>query len=273
MKNKINHYYIYSGIVFIILISLFIIGSIYDFKIASFKRVENLSLAIFVSNFGVLIPSISLTIPLIYLIKSLKFKNKLKINNVIETLIYFIIPLGFVIFNFLYEKQSVVYSIISSLLCLIIISILIYYFHINKEIIIDSNLSIYKAIIVLTTIIGLLILVNILKLLFNRPRPTDLELYRDWWNIKWTSWKHNSFPSGHTYSATTLLFVLLLFNKINKKAYLWISVTWLVIIIVAMSRIVLNKHFLTDVVLSMLLSFTILTTILIVNHKKGKLFI
>ncbi|WP_232017650.1 phosphatase PAP2 family protein [Mycoplasma mycoides] len=64
-----------------------------------------------------------------------------------------------------------------------------------------------------------------------------------------------------------------MFNKINKKTYLWISFTWLIIIIVAMSRIVLNKHFLTDVVFSMLLSFTILTTILIINQKKGKLFI
>ncbi|MDP4040453.1 phosphatase PAP2 family protein [Mycoplasma mycoides] len=273
MKNKINHYYIYSGIVFIILISLFILGSVYDLKIASFKRAENLNLAVFISNLGVVIPSIPLTIALIYLIKSLKLKNKLKINNIIETLIYFIIPLVFIVFNFLYEKQSIVYSIISNLLCLIIISSLIYYFHINKEIIIDPDLSIYKSIIVLITIIGLLILVNILKLTFNRPRPTNLELYRNWWNIKWTSWKHNSFPSGHTYSATTLLFALLLFNKINKKTYLWISFTWLIIIIVAMSRIVLNKHFLTDVVFSMLLSFTILTTILIINQKKGKLFI
>ncbi|WFQ90388.1 phosphatase PAP2 family protein [Mycoplasma feriruminatoris] len=273
MKNRINHYYIFTGFVFIILVSLFILGSIYDFKIASFNRPKDLNLAIFVSNFGVVIPSIPLTIALVYLIKSLKLKNKIKINKIVENIIYFIIPLGFFIFNFIYEKQGIVYSVISNLLCLLIISSLVYYFNLKTDLIDDLDLTIYKAIVVLITIISVLILVNILKLVFNRPRPINLAIYRNWWEVKWFSWEHNSFPSGHTYSASTLLFILLLFNKTDKKFYLQMSFYWLVIIIVAMSRIVLNKHFLTDVVFSMLLSFTIFTIILIINQKKGKFFI
>lgn len=121
---------------------------------------------------------------------------------------------------------------------LLIISI--YLFFIKK----DKN----NAIILASSTILTGILIKVLKLLIAKPRPLNPL-------VDATSY---SFPSGH---ATTIIFFLgiliYLFSKeSSRKTYILVSIP--IIILVAISRIYLNVHFISDVLGGLILGCLIL---------------
>lgn len=86
-----------------------------------------------------------------------------------------------------------------------------------------------------------LIVVEILKKLFRRPRPTNTK-YRNIFGLITSS---GSFPSGHTSNIFTLAFLITNFYQTN------IAITTLVFLVagtVAFTRILLSRHFIIDVV-------------------------
>ena len=113
------------------------------------------------------------------------------------------------------------------------------------------------------------IIINVMKSMWNRTR-FDTMLNNDGDFDRFTSWVDlggnggTSFPSGHTIAAASILlcvFLPLLFKecKGDEKKFLFIGYVYTGL--VALGRIIIGRHYLSDVTMSMLVA-TILLTIL-----------
>ncbi|MBV8133542.1 MAG: phosphatase PAP2 family protein [Alphaproteobacteria bacterium] len=91
------------------------------------------------------------------------------------------------------------------------------------------------------SIAGSGIVVDVLKVLFGRPRP-KLLFQSDVYGFTWLSWRpdHWSFPSGHSATIVALMTGLWLFWPQHLLFYI------LVAVIVCMSRVVVGAHYLGD---------------------------
>jgi membrane-associated phospholipid phosphatase len=92
-----------------------------------------------------------------------------------------------------------------------------------------------------------LVLNSVLKTLFRRPRPFQVD--NEIVNIRPQTSSGYSFPSGHTQGAATVFASAAIWLK---KRYFTIA-TIIIIIMVAMSRMYIGVHFLTDVIVASLL--------------------
>jgi len=114
-------------------------------------------------------------------------------------------------------------------------------------------------------IVANLILVNVLKFIWSRPRyremaaTGDFDIYSPWYVINSFSMHgHHSFPSGHTASAGAL-FVLCALGEVfpaykdREKVTAFIAALYTVTM--AYSRIVLGAHFLSDVTAGFAVAF------------------
>lgn len=99
-----------------------------------------------------------------------------------------------------------------------------------------------------TLVMGGGILLNLaLKALFHRPRPV--------FENSFVTLSDYSFPSGHTMGATLFYGTLALFVILHARRWRWRVlaplVAFLMILLVAMTRIYLGAHFLSDVLAAM----------------------
>ncbi len=98
-----------------------------------------------------------------------------------------------------------------------------------------------------------MILVNVLKGVWGRPRMRSIDSidgFRYWFQISGPAAgeEFKSFPSGHTANAFMMIAFSVFvpyFRKINQKVFVIFAVLWGVL--VAFSRVVLGAHFLSDV--------------------------
>lgn len=111
------------------------------------------------------------------------------------------------------------------------------------------------------TVLGVLIfaeviLVNVLKIIWARPRMRNIETFdqfRYWWQINgpMNSEEFKSFPSGHTANAFVMLATLSFIpNNLEKKKLYFTFFALVFGGFTALSRVVLGAHFLSDVVFS-----------------------
>jgi len=106
-----------------------------------------------------------------------------------------------------------------------------------------------------------ILLVNILKIVWARPRMRSIDSidqFKYWYHINGLSNDNElkSFPSGHTANGFVSIAFVMFFSamsKLKKNLYLALAVVWGVI--VALSRVVRGDHFLSDVLMSCLLTF------------------
>lgn len=96
----------------------------------------------------------------------------------------------------------------------------------------------------------------VVKALVARPRPSD-----EFMTVPGVE-SSFSFPSGHTIGATTLVLVTayLMWTRrpTRRLLLLWITISVVVILVVAVSRLYLGYHFVTDVVAAVCLAVAVL---------------
>jgi len=106
-----------------------------------------------------------------------------------------------------------------------------------------------------------LLLVNILKIVWARPRMRSIgsiDQFKYWYQINGLSNDNElkSFPSGHTANGFVVIAFVMFFgaiDKMRKNIYISFAVIWGAL--VALSRVVRGDHFLSDVLMSCLLTF------------------
>ncbi|MDX1357542.1 MAG: phosphatase PAP2 family protein [Clostridia bacterium] len=116
-------------------------------------------------------------------------------------------------------------------------------------------------IILIILVAAEILVVNILKILWARPRMRSMDSidqFKYWYQINGPSNDNElkSFPSGHTANGFVSIAFILFFNtvsKLKKNLYLAFAVVWGAL--VALSRVVRGDHFLSDVLMSCLLTF------------------
>ncbi|MEG1520540.1 MAG: phosphatase PAP2 family protein [Clostridia bacterium] len=151
----------------------------------------------------------------------------------------------------------------------------------------DRKTAIRVAISLIISIFAIMIVINIIKVPWARPRMRLIAsnqdaIYQPWWvvgsGLKETlvaagaaAEDFKSFPSGHTSNAVNLV-LLVLFSKLNvklenKKSLLfYIGFVWA--LIVALSRIIMGAHFLTDTVVGIAIGLLICVLVSSLVFKK-----
>ncbi len=131
-----------------------------------------------------------------------------------------------------------------------------------------------------------MIIINLIKIPWGRPRMrmisvTEQASFQPWWVIgsdmktKLTaigvaSEEFKSFPSGHTGCASCAMLLAalpLLSDKLKGKENLLLGIGVLFTLIVAVSRIIMGAHFLTDVTVGMSVTFALICILIKVIYK------
>lgn len=182
-------------------------------------------------------------------------------NKVLATSIFIIsIILGIVVLKgYLINLDSFIYDLIIKLKCPFftnvfkVISFLfstyavIFYCILILIFLRDKKYSYF----ICLTMIGEVLLNNIIKIIFKRPRPNILPMVVE---------KSYSFPSGHTMAATVFIIVMgnYFINKNIKFKKIIIFIEIIIIMLVGISRIYLGVHYFTDILGAFIISYSFL---------------
>ena len=105
---------------------------------------------------------------------------------------------------------------------------------------------------------------NTIKLIVQRPRPSGYNLVKE---------SNYSFPSGHAMISCAvygfLIYLIYKYVKEKKIKYLLISLLSLLIITIAISRVYLGVHYLSDTLAGIIFSIGYLTIFITLIDKKG----
>lgn len=140
----------------------------------------------------------------------------------------------------------------------------------------DPELVLKVAMVLIAVVFLELFIVNILKLLWERPRMrmisvTDSARFQPWWSPGYAERaglreagiageEFKSFPSGHTANAACALLLTLLAAlketwRPRVELLFWLGALWA--LLVAFSRIIMGAHFVTDTVAGLSVTFII----------------
>lgn len=143
----------------------------------------------------------------------------------------------------------------------------------------ETNDAMFKWLFIIIGVVAFYLLVSLIKSPVGRMRfrtmnaagDTEFTQFTSWWvsNGKRTPYELlpsdqcKSFPSGHTYSAAVIYTIICLPDMIKSWDKKWIRFTlWAVAIIVtglvAISRIVVGAHFMSDVLFGGTISFLVM---------------
>lgn len=128
----------------------------------------------------------------------------------------------------------------------------------------SKNLIKYRKIAILLILLGIssIVVVNIIKILWARPRMrsiSSIEGFRYWYEINGPSNNNElkSFPSGHT--ANSFLMIALAYlvpSKMWKKRFVIFAIVWGSC--VALSRVIIGAHFLSDVIVGGIITIIVM---------------
>lgn len=132
-----------------------------------------------------------------------------------------------------------------------------------------------------------MLIINLIKIPWGRPRMRMISVtkqasFQPWWVIgsdmktKLTaigvaSEEFKSFPSGHTGCASCAMLLAalpLLSDKLKGKENLLLGIGVLFTLIVAVSRIIMGAHFLTDVTVGMSVTFAVICILMRVIYRE-----
>ncbi|PPE04430.1 hypothetical protein EELLY_v1c01050 [Entomoplasma ellychniae] len=265
----------------VLIISVFVIGSFYDLKIAE-KLVNKESL--YGQTFDIF-GKIAIIIPLNFIIVGLVYhyvfyKGITKTQGSFIIIIFEILVLFiFLMIESIFFRSNKLLPLQFNALIIIIFDLIISYFwHKNIELVKDKNL-VKKIILAIVFVLLIYLSTEILKNVVSRPRPRNVidgtYEYHAWWQFDWSNaiiGKNKSFPSGHTTSAMSLLAPIFVMNRKSVIVPINFAIALLFAILTAGSRMVLAAHFLTDVTGAMIISIIIFSFLLSIKFKKGKTY-
>ncbi len=275
---------IFFSCLFGVLVTLFVLGSFYDLNLSNFAYDKDSIFGMIFASYGELPAWFALSIVAVMLYKLAALSEKVS-----KKILYNALAICFVLVStfMIYVCESNEWNGLVKLLdigYLILIAVFIEGVFIAIGFLIvttnDPNL-LMRGIIAFTLVVVLeAIIVNILKITWNRPRFRLIfggiseystgDLFQAWWQpgnglarsiySGEPSEQFKSFPSGHTSDAATsfLWFFLPSFNiKVKAKPVIRIFAMILALIwtfTVAYSRIVYGAHYLTDVTFGFIIS-------------------
>jgi len=246
---------IYSSIVLVVLLGVLAIGNI-DYSISVSLVNEHSLWANFFNLFGELPAYFGLWISAVILTanrSSKKTKGMIGFIIGIIFLLLFSFMMALIPINYAFEETGIpsLWYGIGALLGFAIFALSIFLTTKKKALFKGMN---KQALVLLLLVFSEILAVNVVKCIWGRPRMrsiTDASEFQHWYQI--TGWttdnEFKSFPSGHTANAMVslgyLVFVPFL-KKIKTKHVIIFAVIWTSL--VALSRVVLGAHFLSDVI-------------------------
>lgn len=265
----------YCIIIGIVLLSLMIIGSFFDYQISQFLYNQNNVFGIFLASYGQLPAMLCFAVGGTLLLHMLDKHKKIEMGlcYFFAVFLNLFAVLGITMDPMLYiQGMPIFVSLVIAIAIVGFIDVLVY--RVSKG---ASKETIKKIIILVLTVVFIeLIVINIVKIPWARPRMRMISSRSDasfqpWWIVGSqmksqlmalgvASEEFKSFPSGHTANAACamLLCVLPMLNtKLRGKEDLLFFVGVLFAFLVAFSRIIMGAHFVTDVVVGMSVSFII----------------
>ena len=136
--------------------------------------------------------------------------------------------------------------------CLMSIVILLLIFLKNKK---DAFFSVIN-------IVMIFLINSLIKFIVQRPRPSGYNLITE---------SNYSFPSGHSMVSTAvygfLIYLIYKYVKNNKLKYFLISLIFILIILICISRIYLGVHYLSDTLAGFFFSIFYLMIIITLYYK------
>lgn len=224
---------------------------------------------------------------------SIKHDNKVK-NLLIKGAFLFLILIGY--FTYFYkqnitklivEKEIMtktnfkVYAVFMAIL-FTCFTIIVFYNLKRQTLYKLSKIAIFALCVALVS----LVISRVFKYTFTRIRYRSFAPEQEWDKfVPWykagglkierikDDWNYMSFPSGHTTSAANIFVVVplfTLFEKLKKYKKLAYIFSWIFTIFVALSRIVAEAHFLSDVTFAIFISYTTYCVLNYAFFKSGK---
>ena len=262
--------------IFIILLICLCIGSFYDYQISSAVFNSNSKIGILLASYGQLPAMLSLATGGTLMIR-IADKNK-RITFVLAiiggALLNILAIMGITMDPLLYMKSMPWFVSLLIAITLVIIADLFVCQLSNDA---DKGNMKRLAMLLITAVFAELILINIVKIPWGRPRMRLIAVnseavFQPWWVIGSTMKEHltamgvaaeefKSFPSGHSGNAAcAILFSVfpLVFPKLKGKGKSFFIGGLIFAILVAVSRIVMGAHFLSDVTIGISISFVII---------------
>lgn len=131
------------------------------------------------------------------------------------------------------------------------------------------------AIIAILTILGQQVFVNLIKVIWGRPRMRDMSdpitEFIPWYLPNWFG-GGNSFPSGHSANAACVVVITLLpdvFSRRKKVGYaITVGISYLWLISVMVSRVIAGAHFASDVTTGATITLAIFYSVKCFIHDK-----
>lgn len=251
------------------------IGSLYDYSISQALFNPESTFGVFFASYGQLPAMLGIGIGGVLLLRTAGSK---KLLGKILSYIFGVLLTVFAIFGVamdptLYMKNmSMAVSAVIAIVLVAIVDLII--LKLVKD---TSDSKLNKAIIViLVTVFAEIILINMVKVPWSRPRMRMLAVeseavFQPWWQIGCELKEHlisigvaaeefKSFPSGHAGNAACLMLLGILPSlcpKFEGKENLFFYIGLAFTVIVAISRIIMGAHFLSDVVMGTLVTFVI----------------
>lgn len=190
-------------------------------------------------------------------------KNTLKTIITVPFMLLASFQIVFLPVNYIYEHTDESIPIFAwVIVAALSIAFCILGFYLAKKIDAEKFKKVRKyGLILIILVVAEIVLVNVLKIIWARPRMRSMESmdqFKHWYKINGPSNDNElkSFPSGHTANGFVAIAFVMFFNtvsKLKKNLYLGFAVVWGAL--VALSRVVRGDHFLSDVLMSCLLTF------------------
>lgn len=132
------------------------------------------------------------------------------------------------------------------------------------------------AIVTFFAALAVLIVIQFMKMLWGRVRfrefSGDLSLFTPWYKINFFS-GHNSFPSGHTANLAVILAFPVWLRALGKSrrriVFSYVAIS-LCTVLMALSRIFIGAHFLSDVTVGFFIAFAATEAVRLIMNKVYK---